>query len=81
MADNTFVMWLNELAAGNHGHKNVPFVLLGSLGGRWRTHRVASFPSQSHAKLLVNVCQTMGVPNTTFVDPAMGSGPLAWLLA
>lgn len=81
MADNTLIMWVNEHSTGNHGHKKVPFVLLGSLGGRLRTGRVASFPGQSHAKLLVNVCQAMGLPNTTFGEPTFGSAPLPGLLA
>ncbi len=81
MADNTLIMWVNELATGNHGLNNVPFVLLGSLGGRLRTGRVVSFPGQSHAKLLVNVCQAMGLPSTTFGDPTLGNAPLPGLLA
>lgn len=81
LADNTLIMWVNELSTGNHSLKGVPFVLLGSLGGRLRTGKVASFPGQSHAKLLVNVGQALGLPITTFGDPTFGNAPLPGLLA
>jgi hypothetical protein len=81
LADNTLIMWVNELSTGNHSFKGVPFVLLGSLGGRLRTGKVASFPGQSHAKLLVNVGQALGLPITSFGEPTYGSAPLPGLLA
>jgi hypothetical protein len=81
LADNTLIMWVNELSTGNHSFKGIPFVLLGSLGGRLRTGKVASFPGQSHAKLLVNVGQALGMPITTFGDPTFGNAPLPGLLA
>ena len=81
LADNTLIVWVNELSTGNHSHEGVPFVLLGSLGGRLRTAKVASFPGQSHGKLLVNVGQALGMPITTFGEPTYGNAPLPGLLA
>lgn len=35
--DNTAILWTNECAHGNHGHRPVPVVLAGSMGGFLKT--------------------------------------------
>jgi hypothetical protein len=79
MADNTLVIWMNEMGTGNHSLKNTPWTLIGRMGGFFKTGRVLSFPGETHAKLLVNIGQAMGLPMTTFGDATLGTGALAGL--
>jgi hypothetical protein len=81
MLDNTLVVWVNELARGNaHSHDHMPFVLAGGAGGALRTGRFLSFPkSVPHNNMLVSCLNLMGLPDTTFGDPAFCTGPLAGL--
>jgi len=70
MLDNTLVVWLNELGTGgDHGHERTPWVLAGNVGGFFKTGQVASFPGQPHNRILLSICQAMGVPTEVFGDP------------
>jgi hypothetical protein len=75
------MVWGNELSLGNsHSHTEIPFMLLGSAGGRLRTGRYLQFGSQPHNRLLVSLLQVMGVDATTFGHRDFGGGgPLAGL--
>jgi hypothetical protein len=80
MLDNTAVLWAKELADGRlHDGKSVPFVLAGKAGGYWKTGRYLDFKGAPHQKLLVSVCQAMGLDNPTFGDASHGTGPLEGL--
>jgi hypothetical protein len=81
MLDNTLIVWVNELSRGNaHSHDHMPFVLAGGAGGALRTGRFLSYPkSVSHNNMLVSCLNLMGLPDTTFGDPAFCTGPLAGL--
>ena len=83
MLDNTVVVWFSEIARGNtHSHKNAPFFTIGGAGGALRTDRYLTFPADvPHNNLLVSLMNAMGVPATTFGDPAFCTGPLTGLLA
>jgi hypothetical protein len=77
MLDNSVVLWAKELADGRrHDGKSVPFILAGNAGGYWKTGRYLDFKGAPHQKLLVSVCQAMGLTNPTFGDPSHGTGPL-----
>jgi uncharacterized protein DUF1552 len=82
MLDNTLVVWGNELSRGNsHGNQPVPFVLAGSAGGAIETGRFLSYDDVEHNRLLVSICQAMGLAETTsFGDNDMGGGALDGLL-
>lgn len=80
LIDTTVVLWCKELGDGRmHDCKSVPFVLAG--GGGLKTGQYLNFGGKSHTHLLVSVCQALGLSNTTFGDPAKGSGPLAEVFA
>lgn len=65
--DNTVLVWGNELSLGNsHSHREIPFMLLGSAGGRLRTGRYLQLGAQPHNRLLVSLLNTMGVDATSF---------------
>ncbi|UQA59320.1 DUF1552 domain-containing protein [Polyangium aurulentum] len=81
MLDNTVVVLGSEIARGNtHSHMDAPFLVAGSGGGYFKTGRVIDFPGDvPHNNLLVSVMNAMGIPATTFGDPAHCTGPLAGL--
>jgi hypothetical protein len=77
MLDNTLVVWMNELGTGgDHGLFNTPWVIGGNAGGYFRTGRVVHAPDEPHNRLLVSLCNAMGLPDETFGDPDYG-GALA----
>lgn len=80
LLDNSLVVWTNELAKGNtHSHSPTPVVLAGKCGGAIKTGRYVKLPSaQPHNNLLVSV-GAMGVPLTTFGNPAYCTGALSAL--
>ncbi len=81
LLDTTLVVWAKELGDGRlHDAKSVPFVLAGRAGGALRTGRYLRYPGEPHQRLLVSICQAMGLTNLTFGDPSHGAGPLGGLL-
>ena len=81
--DNTVLVWGNELSLGNsHSHSEIPFMLLGSAGGHFRTGRYLQFGAQPHNRLLVSLLQAMGVDAAAFGHGDFGGGgPLPGLTA
>ncbi|HEY0712516.1 MAG TPA: DUF1552 domain-containing protein [Polyangia bacterium] len=85
LLDNTVVMWCIEVGKGNnHAHRDLPFLLAGSCGGRFRTGRFLDFQANGaagrpHNDLLIALTQAMGTQDTTFGDPAHVMGALPGL--
>lgn len=78
LLDNTQVVWCKELGDSRlHDCNSVPFVLAG--GKYFKPGRYMKFGGAPHQKLLVSICQSMGLENQTFGDPSKGTGPLAGL--
>ena len=76
LLDNTLVVWAQELGDGRlHECKSVPFVLAGATdvlaGGQY-----LDFGGAPHQKLLVSICQMMGVDTPVFGNPTHGTGGL-----
>ena len=81
MLDNSVVLWSKEMGDSRaHVCKGVPFVIAGKAGGRFTTGRYLKVPGETHGKLLVSLCQAMGVDVKTFGNPVSGTGPLAGLV-
>ncbi|MBZ5707962.1 DUF1552 domain-containing protein [Nannocystis pusilla] len=81
MLDNSVVLWAKEMGDSRmHNCVSVPFVLAGGAGGRWQTGRYLKFAGESHGKLMVSLCQAMGLTNETFGNPEVGAGPLPGLV-
>lgn len=77
LADNTLVLWMNEFGNGGaHDKTQIPYVLLGSLGGHFKTGQLVSFPGKPHNALLVSLGQAFGLPLTSFGAPAFNWGAL-----
>jgi hypothetical protein len=82
--DDTVVLWANEVGKGNnHAHRDLPFLLAGSCGGRFKTGRFVDYlttgSGHPHNNLLLSLAQAMGLPDTTFGDPQHCTGPLSGL--
>ena len=81
LLDNTVICWGSELGKGQpHNCRDIPFVLAGSCGGALATGRHIAYDGRSHNDLLITLMQAMGVPGTTFGDPAHSGGALSELL-
>jgi hypothetical protein len=83
LLDNTLVVWGSELGKGNsHSFDKVPFVIAGGAGGAVKPGRVLPAAGIDHNRLLVSMCQIMGLPEIqTFGNTDVGKGPLAGLVA
>ncbi|MBL8624706.1 MAG: DUF1552 domain-containing protein [Myxococcales bacterium] len=78
LLDSTLVVWAKEMGDSRaHVCTDVPFVLTG--GGVFTPGRYLRTGGASHARLLVSICQAMGLSTTTFGNPQTGTGPLAGL--
>jgi hypothetical protein len=74
LLDNTVLVWGNELSLGNsHSHVDIPFVLLGSAGGHFRTGRFLELGGQPNNRLLVSLLQALQIDATTFGHPDFGA--------
>jgi hypothetical protein len=78
--DNTLVLWGNEVSLGyTHSHENMPFLLAGG-GWHFRTGRYITYQGAPHNNLLVSVLNAMGLPDTTFGQTDLCTGPLSGLV-
>jgi hypothetical protein len=67
LLDTSTVVWVKELGDGRlHDFKSVPFVIAGGGNGYWQTGRYLKFADEPHQRLLVTLCQSMGVNVDTF---------------
>jgi hypothetical protein len=61
--DNTVILVASDMNEGsNHGTFSIPYLLIGSCGGFFKTGRMVTFPSQvPNNQLLTSICHAMGV--------------------
>jgi hypothetical protein len=63
--DNTLVLLCNDMREGNdHYSANIPFVMIGSCGGFFKTGQIVGFNSTPNNKLLTSICHAMGLQVT-----------------
>lgn len=80
MLDNTLVVWAKEMGDSRlHVCTDVPFVLAGGAGGALSPGRYINAAGAPHQKLLVSICQAMGLSNRTFGDASVSTGALGGL--
>jgi hypothetical protein len=80
MLDNTLVVWGREMGQTNHRMQPVNLVLAGKARGKLVPGRFLTFNNEPHAKLLVSICQAMGVDTSTVGDRNANSGTLTGIL-
>jgi hypothetical protein len=79
---NSLILQGSEIASGPaHSLLDMPYLLVGSAGGALKTGRYLQFDHASHNDLLVSILNAFGVPDKTWGDPAVCTGPLPGLLA
>jgi hypothetical protein len=67
LLDTSTVVWVKELGDSRlHDFKAVPFVIAGGGNGYWKTGRYLKFDAEPHQKLLVTLCQSMGLNTDHF---------------
>ena len=84
MLDNSVVLYANHAGsnANVHGPDDLPWILAGSCGGYFKTGQMIQL-TETRApvnRVLVSLCNAMGVPSETFGDADYG-GELAQLRA
>lgn len=75
MLDNSLVLWMKPIAY-KHRFTEFLFMLAGSANGQLNTGRFVSFPGQPHNNLLVNLCNMMGLDDTSYGDSQYCTGAL-----
>ncbi|MFT3923897.1 MAG: DUF1552 domain-containing protein [Myxococcales bacterium] len=67
LLDTSTVVWVKELGDSRlHDFKSVPFIIAGGGNGNFKTGRYLQFNGAPHQKLLVSLCQSMGVDVDSF---------------
>jgi hypothetical protein len=83
LLDHSLVVWGNELSRGNsHGNLPVPFLMAGGANGMLETGRYLDYGDVAHNRLLVSICQLMGLSDQMSFgdnDPS-GDGGLVGLV-
>jgi hypothetical protein len=79
LLDNTLVVWGRELGTTSHRMQPMPLVMVGGAQGALRTGRFIDVNNEPHAKLLVSICQMMGLSTNGVGDINANSGPLTKL--
>jgi hypothetical protein len=79
--DNSLIVTGNGMEDGtSHQVYPIPFLMIGSAGGYFKTGRAVNFPGQPHNKLLATIVSGMGFPVTSY-GAAGKEGTLPELLA
>jgi hypothetical protein len=79
LLDNTLVIWGRELGTTSHRMQPHPLLMFGGAQGALRTGRFLDVNKEPHAKVLVSICQMMGLDVSTFGNVNANSGPLVKL--
>src|SRR6185295_16608623 len=72
--DNTLILVCNDMSEGSfHYVGNIPYVMIGSAGGFFKTGRLVTFPSEiPNNRLLTSIAHAFGI--TAGVGPAKYAG-------
>jgi hypothetical protein len=81
LLDNSLVLGVSEIQMPEtHAQNNMPFILAGKAGGKFKTQRWLKVPSQPHNNFLVSVLNLFGIPDQTFGDRNYCTGPVSGLV-
>jgi hypothetical protein len=84
LLDHCVVLYCGQIGDGTHDLTWLPWLLAGGAGGAVRTGRYLKLPQSGghgvpHNNLFLSLANLMGVPATTFGNPATCTGPLGAL--
>jgi hypothetical protein len=78
--DNTLVLWGTDVSWGNtHTLTDLPYLMVGDLGGAFRTGRYLKYDGVPNNNLMVSILNALGVETETFGDPEFCTGELTGL--
>jgi hypothetical protein len=79
--DNTLIFWTSENAEGTHSLDDMPFTVIGNLGGSLRSNiHLAYNKKREHGDVFATIGTAMGLPWKSFGNPKYSSGLLTdWL--
>ncbi|MFO7179100.1 MAG: DUF1552 domain-containing protein [Pseudomonadota bacterium] len=86
LLDNTVVFWGTEIGESRlHALSDMPYALIGSAGGYFRTGRFMNYMAngasgRQHNDLLLSIAHAMGTEDTAFGEPGFSTGPLPGLV-
>ncbi len=79
--DHSVIMTMNDMDDGaNHYVGKIPFLLIGSCGGYFKTGQIVRYSKIPHNRLLATMCNAMDVPVTSYGAPGF-EGTLPELVA
>lgn len=81
LLDNTLVVYLSEVSAGNHTFDNLPLLLFGGAGVGLAGDRVVEYPGRSTNDLWLTIAGKFEVDLGQLGEPGQSTGPLPDLLA
>ncbi len=74
--DHTVILTANDMREGSsHSVNQVPFMLIGSCGGYFKTGQALHFDGEPHNLLLATLCNAMDVPVDGYGDDYSGTLP------
>lgn len=80
--DNTLILWGNEVAQGNsHALNNLPYLILGNLGGAIASGRYVQYDGASNCDFLHAILQAFGIEMDSFGHPDHAGGVLSGILS
>ncbi len=79
--DNTVIFWTSEVAQGDHGRNDMPFTVVGNLGGTLKSNIHLAFNGRQHGDVFATIGTAMGLTGfKTFGRAGYTQGPLTeWL--
>lgn len=81
MLDNSLVVWANEQSYGaNHNRSDMPWVLVGTAGGAFKSGRSINFGGVPQNRFLTTLANMMGAPARSFGDRRVASDLLPGVL-
>ena len=81
MLENSLVLVGNEIGEGNHTHKNIPFLLAGSLSSAIKQGELLDVGGRPHNDLLLSICHMFGIKKKSFGAPSFCTGVLKEIFA
>lgn len=79
--DNTVIFWTTEVAQGDHGRNDMPFTVVGNLGGALKSNIHLAYNGRQHGDVFATIGTAMGLTGfNTFGRQGYTQGPLTdWL--
>jgi hypothetical protein len=75
LLDNTAIVWVGQIANGNHAKTGHKWTVVGSLGGFFRTGQYLNVAGTPHSNLFTSLAQGMGISVDSFGAAEACTGP------